>query len=1009
MASKKNTRKKSASKAPESLLPRHASAYLLLILGVLLFLAVLLHMQGVFFDLLRSFSFGLTGAFSFLLPLFPIYLGISLLLPSRKGNARTTLLVLLFYLLLLACAILFTYTSYGAMGRVSLMESFAYHSTGTGSFSDMLSQAFEFCSGGRVGISGGLIGTMIAWPLWKVLGNDLAGVICILAMIWVVLSLFRIDVIGIFQSLHLQAMKTHQERSEEREKREEEIARQQREWQQAHAVRAATRQEFTAQPAPEQFSGKQKVVPGFAQTPEEQPDYVPKPTAKRSAFSRIFDNPAPEPAPKQPAHPMPAKQTMQPVQPVQAAATAPEVPAAQPVNAYSPEEAWQQSQMSSPFRPAEPEKASIPVPEPVNPHQLTGPNTPAAAFPGAAPMLSGYAPQPLTPVSEPEPVQVQETPAPKQGQRLPTAWQSAVSDRLKETEQTETVAPAETPIVESTGKLKPQNSFYDTATPVDTSSRVQGEVILPVTNAPSTWQPELEIASPGKKATYGQEMDEDDEEYVDPETLPIPYIFPDPSLLKEPDPSVGISPEEDAIRSKRLEETLASFKIQCQVKHVTHGPAISRFELELAAGIKVSKITDLGPNIAMNMEVKSVRIEAPIPGKSLVGVEVPNRKVATVTLKEVLSSEKMVKAKDPLVVALGRDIAGAPVICNLARMPHLLIAGATGSGKSVCINTIINSLLYRTSPDQVRLILVDPKVVELQCYNGIPHLLAPVVSDPHKAAGALQWAVEEMMRRYAVFQEAGVRNLEGYNGLLGEGEKPMPRIVIIIDELADLMMTCKREVEEYICRIAQLARAAGIHLIVATQRPSVDVITGLIKANIPSRIAFKVSSFIDSRTILDKNGAEQLLGYGDMLYQPMGEFTPTRVQGCFLSDSEVNAITDFIRKTSSAEYDESFVAQLSKIENDSGMAPPDMIDGSSDAGSDNSLLEQCIEIALMDKQISTSLLQRRLKIGYARAGRLVDEMEKRGIVSAKDGAKPRICLITREEYEQMKQSGTMAT
>lgn len=307
------------------------------------------------------------------------------------------------------------------------------------------------------------------------------------------------------------------------------------------------------------------------------------------------------------------------------------------------------------------------------------------------------------------------------------------------------------------------------------------------------------------------------------------------------------------------------------------------------------------------------------------------------------------------------------------------------------------------------MILVDPKVVELQCYNGIPHLLSPVVSDPHKAAGALQWAVDEMMHRYNLFTKAGVRNIGGYNSALAEDEEPMPRIVIIIDELADLMMTCKREVEEYICRIAQLARAAGIHLIVATQRPSVDVITGLIKANIPSRIAFKVSSFIDSRTILDKNGAEQLLGNGDMLYQPMGEFTPVRVQGCFLSDDEVNSITDFIRKTSGPDYDQDFVQQLSRIENDSSVTAPDLADPTGDDNGDSSLLSQCIEIALMDGQVSTSLLQRRLKIGYARAGRLVDEMEKHGIVSAKDGAKPRMCLITREEYEQMKSSGTLAS
>ena len=355
--------------------------------------------------------------------------------------------------------------------------------------------------------------------------------------------------------------------------------------------------------------------------------------------------------------------------------------------------------------------------------------------------------------------------------------------------------------------------------------------------------------------------------------------------------------------------------------------------------------------------------------------------------------------------------AGTPIVCDLAKMPHLLIAGATGAGKSVCINTIINSLLYRCTPKEVRLILVDPKVVELQCYNGIPHLLIPVVSDPHKASGALAWAVGEMMDRYKRFQEAGVRNIDGFNDAMDEDGK-MPRIVIVIDELADLMMTCKKDVEERICRLAQLARAAGIHLIVATQRPSVDVITGLIKANIPSRIAFKVSSNVDSRTILDRIGAEQLLGYGDMLYMPTGEFTPIRVQGCFLSDPEVNRITDFIRENCPSDSDPAVLEELERLQSESdkengGSALPDMPQADDYIGGDGSLLTQCIEMAVQDGQVSTSLIQRRLRLGYARAGRLVDEMEKRGIVGPKDGAKPRMCLISREEFEAMKATGEL--
>ena len=436
---------------------------------------------------------------------------------------------------------------------------------------------------------------------------------------------------------------------------------------------------------------------------------------------------------------------------------------------------------------------------------------------------------------------------------------------------------------------------------------------------------------------------------------------------------------------------------------MTHGPAISRFEMELAPGTKVGKVSELEKDIAYGMQATSVRIEAPIPGKSLVGVEVPNPKRATVTLREILESPPMQNAKSILTVALGKDIAGTPVVCDLAKMPHMLIAGATGSGKSVCINTIINSLLFRAGPDEVKMILVDPKVVELQCYNGIPHLLLPVVNDPHKAAAALAWAVAEMMERYDRFAERGVRNLEGYNSIIEEGEKPMPRIVIIIDELADLMMVCKKDVEEYICRLTQLARAAGLHLIVATQRPSVDVITGLIKANIPSRIAFKTASYVDSRTILDRNGSEQLLGMGDMLYLPTGSFAPTRVQGCFLSDGEVNRIVEHVRQANPSTYDPNILDKLEELSRGAEETPTrDMIGGPADNTSgDAELFAQAVEIAIQDGQVSTSTLQRRLKVGYSRAGRLTDEMEARGIVSAKDGSKPRKCLITREEWLAM--------
>ncbi len=487
--------------------------------------------------------------------------------------------------------------------------------------------------------------------------------------------------------------------------------------------------------------------------------------------------------------------------------------------------------------------------------------------------------------------------------------------------------------------------------------------------------------------------------------LPPPYEMPPLNILKPPAPPKAESREEDAIRVERLQETLESFKIPARVRNVIHGPAIARYELEIAQGINVSRVSSVDRNIAMNLEVKSVRIEAPIPGKALVGVEVPNRVVSPVMLREVLESDVMRNHPSPLAVALGKDIAGEPIVCDLAAMPHILIAGATGAGKSVCINSIINSILYRTTPEQVRMILVDPKVVELQCYNCVPHLLIPVISDPHKAAGALAWVVSEMMERYNRIKERAVRDINGFNASLSPGEDAMPRIVVIIDELADLMLQCKKEVEEYICRIAQLARAAGIHLVVATQRPSVDVITGLIKANIPSRIAFTVSSSIDSRTILDRVGAEKLLGKGDMLYFPKGEGTPIRVQGCFLSDAEVNRIMDFMKHHNpAAEFDPNILEKLEEGNKAIPIAQDDARNNDYGGGDGfDALLMQAIEMAVTDDQTSISMLQRRLRIGYAKAGRIIDEMAKRGVIGQADGAKPRQVLISREEFEQMKQ------
>ncbi|MBQ6858464.1 MAG: DNA translocase FtsK, partial [Clostridia bacterium] len=488
-----------------------------------------------------------------------------------------------------------------------------------------------------------------------------------------------------------------------------------------------------------------------------------------------------------------------------------------------------------------------------------------------------------------------------------------------------------------------------------------------------------------------------------PKNLQPEYVYPPIDLLNRSnatqDPNMNAKIQAG---SAKLLSTLESFGVQAKLTHVTHGPAITRYELQPAPGVKVSRIVNLVDDIALNMASDGVRIEAPIPGKPAVGIEIPNDRIEMVSLRDVLESPEMTREKSPTAVALGKGISGAPVVADMAKMPHVLIAGATGSGKSVCINTIINSIIYRASPREVRLILIDPKVVELSVYNGIPHLLVPVVTDPKKASAALSWAVVEMEHRYKRFETMGVRNIKGYNDAIGPDEEPMSKIIVIIDELADLMMVAPGEVEESICRLAQLARAAGIHLVIATQRPSVNVITGVIKANIPSRIAFAVSSQIDSRTILDAGGAEKLLGKGDMLYAPQGAGKPTRVQGCFVSDDEVQRIVDFVRGKHTAEYNEDVMEQMNSAAEEEKAAAGEAPGGAEPV---DEMLQKAIELAVEAGQVSISMLQRRLRVGYARAGRLVDEMTLRGIAGEAEGpTKPRTVLISREEWRRMQEN-----
>ena len=488
------------------------------------------------------------------------------------------------------------------------------------------------------------------------------------------------------------------------------------------------------------------------------------------------------------------------------------------------------------------------------------------------------------------------------------------------------------------------------------------------------------------------------------------YCYPPIDLLKLPGGGAADGTVEMRENSRRLNETLASFKIDAHIINVTRGPSVTRYEVELEKGVKLSKLTTAADDIALSLGASGVRIAA-VPGKiSVVGIEVPNRAVTTVSLREVIDSQEFAKAKSKSSFSVGKDIGGNCIVGNIAKLPHMLIAGTTGSGKSVCMNSIIISLLYKASPDDVKLIMVDPKMVELGIYNGIPHLLIPVVTDPKKAAGSLQWAVTEMMRRYKAMSDAGVRDLESYNSIMEHEEdaKKLPQVVVIIDELADLMLVAAKEVEESICRIAQMGRAAGIHLVIATQRPSADVITGLMKANIPSRIAFAVASAMESRIILDTQGAEKLVGKGDMLYAPIGCGKPKRVQGCFVSDPEVEAVTNYVKNNFVTSYDQEVMEEIERKAAQTGNSKPTASDPepSAEELSGDEMLPAAVDVILETGQASVSMLQRRLKLGYARAARIVDEMEEKGIVGPFQGSKPRAILITKEQWEAMRNGGS---
>ncbi len=617
------------------------------------------------------------------------------------------------------------------------------------------------------------------------------------------------------------------------------------------------------------------------------------------------------------------------------------------------------------------------------------------AMPAPPPVSSGPAEKPVIDIPLDGPVTAQK-------RRKKAAAEEAVSpDLMRAKEKLLDTAAADLPVSEH----HPVTPSGDVIEPVTPDEEGQQLIIEDIISRVAQVQ--------AQKVQKTAEPDKPPEPPAPPPEPPV-YLLPPISLLREPAmTSEGVTADELRQNAQRLVDTLQSFGVQTRIIDISRGPAVTRYELQPSAGVKISKITNLADDIALNLASAGVRIEAPIPNKAAVGIEVPNRKVTPVTLREVIDAPEFTDAKSKVTVALGRDISGSLMLANIAKMPHLLIAGATGSGKSVCINSIIMSILFKAKPDEVKLLLIDPKVVELGVYNGLPHLVIPVVTDPKKAAGALGWAVAEMLNRYKLFAAHNVRDIESFNRVVensaanppAENDPAQPQLsklphyIIVVDELADLMMAAPSEVEDSICRLAQMARAAGMHLIIATQRPSVDVITGVIKANIPSRIAFAVSSQIDSRTILDMGGAEKLLGMGDMLFSPVGASKPTRVQGCFVSDEEIERVVTYINSAGAPQYDNQV---LEEIDKHTPVGKGNASGGASDAGDEDEMLAPAIECVIDAGMASTSLLQRKLKLGYARAARIIDDMEGRGIIGPYEGSKPRAVLISKERWAEMK-------
>jgi len=949
-----------------SLSARGVIGLILMLVGGIAAIALLFGVEGAFFGALRPMLNGVAGCFAILLVALVIWCGYLVMRSAtRKVSFRSLLFATAIYLFFLGLITLLSRVGENGF-FVDYCIAARKHSPDADSFQSVMQVAYQFCS--RAGEPAGVLGAMVAYPLRKLLGVGGGAFVLIVLLIGAVLWLLRFNV-----GQRLEEVKTF-------------IAN----WKQKSALRR------------EQQEQQQRL---WEQQVEQDPQQLQQPNYRRSfGFNKQ----------KAAAQAMFAQQSMN-VQTVPQEMPVQEVPVAAAQQqmlwpAPNPElQLYDEVIDKAAITPAKTTDKTVTEQDPIRQQRKT---------------IDRFEEMRKRKAELTNRFGHVDKPAPREGTSLvekATAAKEEAKERLENdlqpivTEEIETPVPVETetepvPEVQPEGDAEPIVFAEEEYHPLEGLDTEDDEEEEPE-NEPPRMPESTTMHTPQFAPLVGMEqfmplVDDDDEE--DPELLiaeeepepPKPYVFPPVDLLNLEQYRVPDTHEADQERAQKLVETLSSFGIPAKVQHVTHGPAITRFAMGLtASGINVKRIQNIADNIALDLAADgAIRIESQIPGTNLFGIEVPNKEIQTVTFAQVLLSPEMQSATSPLAVGLGHDITGKPIICDLCKMPHLLIAGQTGSGKSVCVNTIINSLLFRASPEDVRMIMIDPKVVELQSYNVVPHLLIPVVTDPHKAAGALAWAVAEMEDRYKKMLTKNVRELSAYNAKLEPGEPKLPRIVIIIDELADLMMASKHDVEESIIRLAQKARAAGIHMVVATQRPTVDVITGLIKSNVPSRIAFAVSSTVDSRTILDKVGAEKLLGRGDMLYMPTGCKAPVRVQGCFLSDAEIERIVSYIEENSKVEFDPDVMEALEKQEDDGSDA---LDDGGSDDGVDDRL-QEAIEMVVTDGQASISMLQRRMKVGYARAGRLIDDMAARGIVSKSLGSKPREVLITREEYDRIK-------